>query len=90
MASRLPVDRLPVDQAQRVTGSPAASTALLERGSGPLLGLLQWGGGWDASARCLDGLPWLGQLADTEGPKDDADSAAVLLVSWSRWRDRLA
>jgi hypothetical protein len=35
---------LVVDQAQLVTGIPAASTALLERWSVPLLGLLQWGG----------------------------------------------
>jgi hypothetical protein len=69
---------------------PAAATALLERWSVPLVGLLQWGGGWDASARRLDRLPWLGQLADTEGTNDDADPAAVLLLSWSRWWDRLA
>jgi len=81
---------LVVDQVQLGTGMPAAATALLERWSVPLVGLLQWGGGWDGSARRLDGLPWLGQLADTEGTTGDADPAAVLLVSWSRWRDRLA
>jgi hypothetical protein len=80
---------LVVDQAQLVTGIPAASTALLERWSVPLLGLLQWGGGWDASARRWDRLPWLGLLADTEVPDPDADPAAVLLLSWIRWRDRL-
>ena len=81
---------LVVDQAQLGTGIPAAATALLERWSVPLLGLLQWGGGWDASARRLDGLSWLGQLADPEGPDPDDDPAALLLLSWSRWRDRLA
>jgi len=81
---------LVVDQAQLVTGIPAAATALLERWSVPLVGLLQWGGGWDASARRRDRLPWLGQLADTEGADPDADPAAMLLLSWSRWRDRLA
>ncbi len=81
---------LVVDQAQLGTGIPAAATALLERWSVPLLGLLQWEGGWDASARRRDRLPWLGRLADTEGPEPDADAAAMLLLSWSRWRDRLA
>jgi hypothetical protein len=81
---------LVVDQAQLGTGIPAAATALLERWSVPLLGLLQWGGRWDASARRRDELPWLGQLADAEGPELDADPVAVLLLSWSRWRDRLA
>ena len=81
---------LVVDHAQLVTGIPAAATALLERWSVPLLGLLQGGGGWDASARRRDRLPWLGQLADTEGADPDADPAAMLLLSWSRWRDRLA
>lgn len=81
---------LVVEQAQLATGIPAAAAALLERCSVPLLGLLQWGGGWDASARRQDGLPWIGRLDDLEGPEPDADPAAVLLLSWSRWRDRLA
>jgi hypothetical protein len=79
-----------VEQAQLGTGIPAAATALLQRWSVPVLGLLQWGGIWDASTRRRDGLPWIGQLADLAVPDPDADPAAVLLLSWSRWRDRLA
>jgi len=29
-------------------------------------------------------------LSDTEGPDPDADPAALLLLSWNRWRDRLS
>lgn len=81
---------LVVDQGQLLTGIPAAATALLERWSVPLLGLIQWEGRWDASARRRDGLPWLGQLGDADGPDPDADPVAVLRLSWSQWRDRLA
>jgi len=80
---------LVVDQAQLGTGIPAAATALLERWSVPLLGLLQWEGRWDASARRRDGLPWLGQLGDDEGLDPDADPVDVLRLRWIRWRDRL-
>ena len=79
---------LVVDHGQLPTGIPAAATALLQRWSVPLLGLIQWEGSWDASARRRDGLPWLGQLGDAAHP--DADPAAVLRLSWSQWRDRLA
>ena len=34
----------------------------------PLLGLIQWGGPWLAADRRRDGLPWLGWLADPQGP----------------------
>jgi len=81
---------LVVDQAQLGTGIPAAATALLERWSVPLLGLLQWGGSWEASLRRRDQLPWIGQLCDQEDPEPDADPAALLLLSWNRWRHRLA
>jgi hypothetical protein len=47
---------------QLATGLPAAATALLERWSVPVAGLIQWGGDWDGSCRRADGLPWLGRL----------------------------
>jgi len=81
---------LVVDQAQLGSGIPAAATALLERWSVPLVGLLQWGGSWDVSARRRDELPWLGLLGDPQGSDPEGDPAAGLLLSWSRWRDRLA
>ncbi len=52
---------------QLACGWPAAGTALLQRWRVPLLGLLQWGGEWDTTARRRDGLPWLG-LAGGAGP----------------------
>jgi hypothetical protein len=81
---------LVVDQGQLLTGLPAAATALLERWSVPLLGLIQWEGRWDASERRRDGLSWLGQLGDAEVPDPDADPAALLRLSWNQWRDRLS
>ncbi|MFZ9752390.1 MAG: hypothetical protein ACO3B3_02375, partial [Cyanobium sp.] len=47
---------------QLATGLPAAATALLERWSVPLVGLIQWEGEWDGACRRADGLPWLGRL----------------------------
>ena len=81
---------LVVDQAQLGTGIPAAATALLERWSVPLLGLLQWGGSWDDAMRRHDRLPWIGKLEAMEGPEPDADPADLLMLSWRRWRDRWA
>jgi hypothetical protein len=48
------------DQLQ--SGLPAAMVALLRQWQVPLVGLVQWGGVWDADARRGDGLPWLGGL----------------------------
>jgi len=50
------------------TGPAVAYHALLERQGVPLLGLIQWGGPWQAADRRRDGLPWLGWLADPQGP----------------------
>jgi hypothetical protein len=50
------------------SGPAAAYHALLERQGVPLLGLIQWGGPWQAADRRRDGLPWLGWLADPQGP----------------------
>jgi hypothetical protein len=47
---------------QLATGLPAAATALLERWSVPLVGLIPWEGEWDGACRRADGLPWLGRL----------------------------
>ena len=63
-------------------GLPAASTALLQHCGVPLLGLIQWGGCFDAQARRRDGLPWLGALAQA----DTTEANAVLSVSLrQRW-----
>lgn len=81
---------LVVEQAQLGTGLPAAATALLERCSVPLLGLLQWEGRWDGQMRIRDGLPWLGLLGEGEDPEPEFDPAALLLLRWSRLREQLA
>ncbi|MFN7900047.1 MAG: hypothetical protein ACK5N0_10355 [Synechococcaceae cyanobacterium] len=63
------------------TGRPAAAAALLRQWHAPLLGLLQVGGPWCASARRDDGLPWLGWLprrGDTPGePSRDWDEGVA-------------
>lgn len=83
------------------TGLPAAGCALLQRWRVPLVGLLQWGGAWEAFSRRRDGLPWLGLLpddasreaagGDAQGAGDDAqegdDHQAALLEALAlRWR----
>lgn len=55
---------IPADQL--ASGLPAAATALLRHWQVPLVGLLQWGGAWQAEARRRDGLPWLGHLPEQE------------------------
>jgi len=80
---------LVVDQATLATGIPAAATALLERWSVPLLGLLQWGGSWDATLRRRDGLPWLGCLAPDEITDRDADLTTLLRLRWVRCLSQL-
>ena len=84
---------LVVPAIQLKSGLPAAATALLRQWQVPLLGLLQWGGSWQARARRHDGLPWLGMLAEeasVEGSDGDelaADSAASLATVLAlRWR----
>lgn len=62
--------------AHLATGLPAAGCALLQRWRVPLLGLLQWGGAWEAFSRRRDGLPWLGLLPDDGGP-ETADGEAL-------------
>lgn len=78
---------------QLACGWPAAATALLQSRQVPLLGLLQWGGDWDTTARRRDGLPWLG-LAGEAGTGDAAQGgdgceseralAAVLALRWQQ------
>ncbi|MEX1317542.1 MAG: hypothetical protein AB1Z22_10510 [Synechococcaceae cyanobacterium] len=53
---------LVVSARQLDSGLPAATMALLERWQVPCVGLLQWGGRWQAGRRRLDALPWLGGL----------------------------
>jgi hypothetical protein len=67
---------------QLATGWPAAATALLRQAQVPLVGLIQWGGTWDAEGRRTDGLPWLGFLAEA----DDGGSEALAPVLLRRWR----
>ncbi len=57
---------LVIPTAQLSSGLPAAASALLRQWQVPLVGLLQWGGVWQAEARQRDGLPWLGLLAENE------------------------
>ena len=66
-AWRLPV-LLVIPADQLASGLPAAASALLRQWRVPLLGLLQWGGNWQAEERRRDGLLWLGWL-------DSADAA---------------
>lgn len=64
---------------QLATGWPAAGSALLGQWRVPLLGLLQWGGRWDAPLRRRDGLPWLGLLPDPQAitpPLEASDPAS--------------
>ncbi len=58
------------------SGLAAAYTALLDRSTVPLLGLVQWGGSWDGSARACEGLPWLGALQ----PGDHGAAGAEVLL----------
>lgn len=67
---------------QLQTGLPAALTALLVQWQVPCLGLVQWGGSWDAQQRRLEGLPWLGCLAATQ-PMDQA--TALRSACAARW-----
>lgn len=66
---------------QLESGLPAAMVALLRQWQVPLLGLVQWGGNWDAAARCGDALPWLGAL-DSEG----GEPGALAMAMGLRWR----
>jgi hypothetical protein len=65
-----------IEAGQLGSGSAAASTALMAQLGVPLLGLIQWGGPWQASLRRLDGLPWLG----VAGPEDPAESDDLRLA----------
>lgn len=85
-----------LDGAQLATGLPAAATALLERWSVPLVGLVQCSGAedWREQERLSDGLPWLGWLSGT-GAADGADGHAgahpgLLPALRLRWQGCLA
>jgi hypothetical protein len=77
---------IPADQL--TSGVPAAATALLRHWQVPLLGLLQWGGAWQAGTRRLDALPWLGLLPDDDRDDPGEDThhgravAAALALRW--------
>ena len=66
---------LVIPAVQLSSGVPAAATALLRQWRVPLLGLLQWGGSWQARQRASDGLPWLGVLSD-RSPEADGPATA--------------
>lgn len=68
---------------QMDTGLPAALTALVQRWRVPLLGLVQWGGAWDAAARRRDGLAWLGWLEASDIPAEEDGSLYELILR--RW-----
>jgi hypothetical protein len=65
-----------IESSQLGSGSAAASTALMAQLGVPLLGLIQWGGPWQAPLRRLDGLPWLG----VAGPEDQAEPGDLRLA----------
>ncbi|WP_231594766.1 hypothetical protein [Synechococcus sp. CBW1107] len=73
-----------IDAQQADGGLPAASTALLQLGGVPLLGLIQWGGRFDREARRRDGLPWLGALVQGDGADADADLSLSLRRRWNQ------
>lgn len=80
---------LVIPAAQLSSGVPAAATALLRHWQVPLVGLLQWGGSWQAGPRQRDGLPWLGLLPanDQEDPGQNADHGRALAAALAqRWR----
>jgi len=64
---------LVIPAAQLASGLPSAATALLRQWQVPLVGLLQWGGTWQAEARRRDGLPWLGHLPELRPAQTDAE-----------------
>ncbi len=70
---------------QLPSGAAASTLALLRQWRAPILGVLQWGGSWNAESRRRDGLPWLGRLED--GPAGDegwtSPVAGLLLHRWS-------
>ena len=79
---------LVVSPLQLGTGFPAACTALLQRCSVPLLGLIQWGDGWRESERRADRLPWLGSLsnrASVEAEDREDEDRLITLLRW-RWQ----
>ena len=47
-----------------ISGNALAYTALCRELSVPLLGLVQYGGEWEAEIRKLDGLPWCGWIPE--------------------------
>jgi hypothetical protein len=65
-----------IDSSQLGSGSAAASTALMAQHGVPLLGLIQWGGAWQAPLRRLEGLPWLGMA----GPLDQQEPGDLRLA----------
>lgn len=84
---------LVIPTAQLSSGLPAAASALLRQWQVPLVGLLQWGGVWQAEARQRDGLPWLGLLAENErsgssgDPDQDDNNGQILTAALAlRWR----
>jgi len=80
---------LVIAPAQLDSGLPSAANALLRHWRVPLLGLMQWGGTWDETARRLDGLPWLGQLEDiaADASPQPSDAAIRLAAALAlRWR----
>ncbi|WP_053068375.1 hypothetical protein [Synechococcus sp. GFB01] len=78
-----------VTAVQASCGVPAASAALLRQQGVPLVGLVQWGGPWEAEWRRREGLPWLGWLTADDQPAvaDLEDQAAALATALQlRWR----
>lgn len=94
-----------IPASQLAGGQAAALVALLRQERVPLLGLLQWQGGWQEAARRGDGLPWLGywpaggpaggsevsaEPFGSLGEEEDAALDALELVLTARWVELLA
>jgi hypothetical protein len=78
-----------VTAVQASSGVPAASAALLRQQGVPLVGLVQWGGPWEAERRRREGLPWLGWLtADDQPARADLEDQAAALAAAVRLRWR--
>ena len=81
-AWRMPVLMLGAPLADGVMpGAVPAFYALCEQHRVPLLGLVQMGGIWKPLERRLDGLPWLGWLADTDQLSADSQQQYEVVMA---------
>ena len=70
---------------QLASGAAASTIALLRQWRVPVVGVLQWGGSWDAEGRRRDGLPWLGRLEDASPGEADGWTGPLEEILLRRW-----